>query len=169
MPAPPRLPGNHVTVLFAPEDLSLVRGDLSAPSKGPFLFVRPFQKYAVGVLDVAKGQIVKGTENPAIDIFGDVFVLERGSGELGLYDVATNQLQSTAALPQGSLGRLRASAVSADSRQPATSNTEHKTGHRPRRQAVRRRKSIRLSSFGAAAATGRAARFGKIEPTGCLG
>ena len=99
------------------QPFSMVRNArLSAPARSPLLLVRPFQKFAVAVMDPVKSQIVKGTENPAIDIHGDTFVLERGSGELGLYDVASNQLRTSAALPAGPLGRIRASAISNDLR-----------------------------------------------------
>lgn len=98
------------------EERAMFRGRLSAPTLGPYVFVRPFQKYAMAVMDLAKGQIVKGSENPAIDFHGDVFVIERGSGELGLYSAASNQLQALANLPAVDLGRLRAAAVSPDFR-----------------------------------------------------
>jgi hypothetical protein len=103
------------------QELAMFRGRLSAATQGAFLFVRPFQKYSVAVMDLAKGQVVKGSENPAIDFHGEVFAIERGSGEIGLYGAASNQLHSSANLPTVDLGRLRAAAVSADFRYLAMS------------------------------------------------
>src|SRR5262249_61648233 len=68
----------------------------------------------VGVVDVAKGMAVKSSKSPAIDIYDQVFVAERLTGELGLYTTDKNQLLAAVALPQNPLGRLRAMAVSPD-------------------------------------------------------
>jgi hypothetical protein len=87
---------------------------LSAVTKGNYLLVRPFQKLAVGVIDLAKRMATKGNKNPAFDIYDQVFVSERLSGELGLYTTEKNQLLSAVTLPQNQLGRLRAMAVSPD-------------------------------------------------------
>ncbi len=110
------LPSGEVT-----KQLGMFAGSLEAATKGDYLFVRPFQKYGVGVMDVAKGQIVKGSPTVAIDIHGDVFIAERATGELGLYSVADNQLRAAVTLPSNTLGRLRAAAISDDLRYVAMS------------------------------------------------
>ena len=103
------LPSGDVSQVFP-----LNGNRLEGATKGEFVFIRPFQKYAVVVSDLVKGQIVKGSTQPAVDIYGDVFVAERVTGELAIYNVADNQLKATAALPSAALGRLRAAAISPD-------------------------------------------------------
>src|SRR5262245_13641479 len=103
------LPGGAII-----EEFPMFPGRLGAVTKGDYLLVRPFQKSAVGVVDVAKGMATKGSKSPAIDIYDQVFVAERLTGELGLYTTDKNQLLAAVPLPQNPLGRLRAMAVSPD-------------------------------------------------------
>ena len=53
---------------------------------------------------------IKGNKTPAIDIYDQVFVAERLTGELGLYTTDKNQMLAAVTLPQNPLGRLRAMA-----------------------------------------------------------
>jgi hypothetical protein len=94
--------------------MALMNANLAAATRGNYLFVRPMQKYAVGVLELAKGVATKGLPTPAIDVYDDVFAAERGNGELGLYNFANNQLTTQINLPPSALGRLRAAAISPD-------------------------------------------------------
>src|SRR5262249_16011098 len=103
------LPGGAIN-----EEFPMFPGRLAAVTKGNYLLVRPFQKSAVGVVDVAKGMAIQGSKSPPIDIYDQVFVSERLTGELGLYATDKNQLLAAVTLPQNPLGRLRAMAVSPD-------------------------------------------------------
>src|SRR5215813_814311 len=103
------LPGGEII-----EEFPMFPGRLAAATKGNYLLVRPFQKSAVGVVDMAKRMAIKGNKTPAIDIYDQVFVAERLTGELGLYTTDKNQLLSAVNLPRNPLGRLRAMAVSPD-------------------------------------------------------
>ena len=103
------LPGGEII-----EEFPMFPGKLGSVTKGNYLLVRPFQKQGVGVVDVAKRMAIKGNKTPAIDIYDQVFVAERLTGELGLYTTDKNQLLSAVTLPQNPLGRLRAMAVSPD-------------------------------------------------------
>jgi WD40 repeat protein len=96
------------------EEFPLFPGRLAAVTKGNYLLVRPFQKSALGVIDVAKRMVVKGNKTAALDMYDDVFVAERLTGELGLYTTNKNELLSRVTLPRNPLGRLRAMAVSPD-------------------------------------------------------
>jgi hypothetical protein len=96
------------------EQFQLPLGALQAPARGNVLFVRPFQKYAAGVFDLATKAVVKGNMTEAMDVYGDVFVAERGSGDLGLYALEGNQLRAEARLPATQLARVRTAAVSPD-------------------------------------------------------
>ena len=110
------LPSGDVTATFP-----LNGNRLEGATKGDFVFIRPYQKYAVVVTDLAKAMIVKGSPNPAIDIYGDAFVAERNTGELAIYNVADNQIKAVTTLPPAGLGRLRATAVSSDFKYVAVS------------------------------------------------
>jgi Peptidase family M48 len=103
------LPGGEII-----EEFPMFPGRLAAATKGNYLLVRPFQKSAVGVVDVAKRMVIKGNKTRAIDIYDQVFVAERLTGELGLYTTDKNKLLAAVTLPQNPLGRLRAMAVSPD-------------------------------------------------------
>src|SRR5262245_11776355 len=103
------LPGGEII-----EEFPMFPGRLAAATKGNYLLVRPFQKSAVGVVDLAKRMAIKGNKSPAIDIYDQVFVAERLTGELGLYTTDKNQLLASVTLPKNPLGRLRAMALSAD-------------------------------------------------------
>ena len=105
------------------QQLAMFSGRLEAATKGNYLFVRPFQapKYGVGVMDVAKGQVIKASPQSAIDIYEDVFVAERVTGELALYGMTESTPRVAVTLPRSLLGRLRASAVSNDLRYVAVS------------------------------------------------
>jgi hypothetical protein len=103
------LPGGEII-----EEFLMVPGRLAAATKGNYLLVRPFQKSAVGVVDMAKRMAIKLNKSPAIDIYDQVFVAERLTGELGLYTTDKNLLLASVTLPQNPLGRLRAMAISPD-------------------------------------------------------
>ncbi len=96
------------------QELPMYPGESEAVTKGSYLLVRPLQKFAVGLWDVAKSMGTKGNPTRALDAYDDVFVAERVSGELGIYRMADNQLQAAVRLPASSLGRLRTAAVSPD-------------------------------------------------------
>src|SRR5215813_1444963 len=57
---------------------------------------------------------IKGNKTRALDIYDQVLVAERLTGELGLYTTDKNQLLAAVTLPRNPLGRLRATAVSPD-------------------------------------------------------
>ncbi|MGH9799737.1 MAG: hypothetical protein ACRD82_05180, partial [Blastocatellia bacterium] len=103
------LPGGEIV-----EEFPMFPGKLAAVTKGNFLLVRPLQKSAVGVVDIAKRMAVKGNKTQAFDLYDQVFVAERMTGELGLYTTEKNELLSVVNLPRNPLGRLRALAVSKD-------------------------------------------------------
>ena len=101
--------------------MTLPHSEVTAATKGDFVFLRPFQKYAVGVLNLAKQTVVKVNPLEGFDLYGDVYVAERGTGDIGLYTVDGNQVLASVALPETSFGRLQAAAVSPDFRYLAVS------------------------------------------------
>jgi WD40 repeat protein len=96
------------------EQTPMFEGAMSAATRGNYVFVRPFQKYAVGVYDLSKKQIFKVNKFTAIDIYDQVFVAERISGELVLYGVEKNDALAGVTLPRNPFGKLRAVTVSQD-------------------------------------------------------
>ncbi|HEY8459070.1 MAG TPA: M48 family metalloprotease, partial [Blastocatellia bacterium] len=103
------LPGGEIM-----EEFPMFPGRLAAATKGDYLLVRPFRKSAVGVVDLARRMAIKGNKTPALDIYDNVFVAERLTGELGLYATDKNELLAAVTLPQNPLGRLRAMSLSSD-------------------------------------------------------
>jgi hypothetical protein len=94
--------------------IKLFPGEATAATRGNFVLLRPFQKYGVGVMDLARGAVVKGNPNKALDIHDRVFVAERISGELAIYNMADNTVLSTATLPRSTLGTIQGVAISPD-------------------------------------------------------
>jgi hypothetical protein len=89
---------------------------IEGATRGDYLILRPFQEHAAAVMDVGKSMVIKAGRTPALDIFGAWYVAERGTGELGLYSIDKSEPKAVAILPEGDLGRLRASAISPDLR-----------------------------------------------------
>ena len=106
-----QLPGGEIS-----EQFMLPSSKLSTAAKGNYIFLRPFQKYDVGIFDLGMKAVVKGNATPAIDVYDNVFFAERGTGDLGLYAMDGNQVQGSVALPAARLGLVRAAAVSPDFR-----------------------------------------------------
>lgn len=100
-----------------------LRGAVEAPSRGEYLLVRPVKDYALGVLDLNTKTIFKSNKQPALDIYGDVFVDEMRNGELGLYRMEKNQIIATTLLSNINLGRLRVAELSSDLKWVALSAT----------------------------------------------
>lgn len=91
-----------------------LRGNIEAPTRGDYLLIRPIKDHPLGVFDLNTKVIFKSNSQPALDIFGDLFVAEMRNGELGLYRMEKNQLLASTVLANITLGRLRVSDLSAD-------------------------------------------------------
>ncbi len=92
------------------------RNDLSAPARGDYLLLRPIDRFPVGVLDLKTQKLFMANRKAALDLFEGQFVSEQVDGELGLYRLtaAGSELMESARMPRGTLGRLRAAALSPD-------------------------------------------------------
>lgn len=99
-----------------------LRGNMEAPTRGEYLLIRPIKDFPLGVFDVKTKVIFKSSKRPALDIFDDQFVSEMRNGELGLYRMEKNQLNASTLLSNTSLGRLRATHLSADMKWVALSS-----------------------------------------------
>jgi len=111
-------PGGQKIAQFA-----LGSQDIIAASQDDILFLKPFKDWAMGVLDVPSGKIVMGNKTGALDVFGNIYVTERLSGEIVLFDRSKGEKAPLALLnlPLSPLGTLRAFAVSDDFRYLAIS------------------------------------------------
>ena len=87
---------------------------LSAATSGPYVFVRPVVDYAVGVMDLKTKRLFIGHKHAALDIYGDIFAVERPEGEIRLYSIEGDQLRARLAVPRTRLGNLQGLAVSPD-------------------------------------------------------
>lgn len=96
------------------KQMPVYRGNLEAPTRGPFLLVRPVQKMAVGVLSLEKGEIFKASKLPAMDIYDNYYIAERMNGQIGLYTNGKKEALAWVNLPPNPLGQMRASALSPD-------------------------------------------------------
>src|SRR5579871_598497 len=110
---------------------------LDRATHGNYAILRPVPKFAVGVFDIAQNKIVVGGQSPALDLYDNLMVAERGSGAIGLYAFPNRQLLAEASLSQGLLGRLDAFSISPDQNSIAISSHTRggmwdlKTGVRP--------------------------------------
>ncbi len=92
------------------------RNDLAAPARGDYLLLRPISSFPVGVMDLKTQKIFMANRKAALDLFEGQYVSERVDGELGLYRLTPKggELTESARMPRGTLGRLRAVALSPD-------------------------------------------------------
>jgi hypothetical protein len=91
-----------------------MRGRLEAPTLGNYLLIRPIKDFALGVMNLDTKVIFKANKQPALDIYGDIFVAEMRNGELGLYRMEKNEVVATALLSNFNLGRLLVAELSGD-------------------------------------------------------
>jgi hypothetical protein len=119
----------HVPILRFPSGEKLGEIDLgiaepSAATRGDYVLLRPVQGYGVGVFDLKSGKNLLANKNPALDVYDDVVVREQRDGEPALYDLRTAKQLARVELSGGSLGNLKALAVSSDFKWLAVSEAE---------------------------------------------
>lgn len=93
-------------------EYALWRKNMVPAAHGDYLIIRPVRNYAAGVMDLKTKAIVKVNEQPALDIYDDVLVVEMRNGEVGLYQMQGNEVLATAVLPPSSLSGLVAAELS---------------------------------------------------------
>ena len=80
-------------------------------TQGSFAIVRPMLKAPLGIIDLEAQKIFRASHKDATDIFGDVLVSERVSGEVGLYHLREEKPFATVILPEAPIARLSAAVV----------------------------------------------------------
>jgi hypothetical protein len=93
-----------------------IRGKLAPTAHGPYVLLRPIDKYPVGAMNVMDGKIPAGSRTPPMDIYDDVSVVERRNGELGVYRIGVSAPLATLELPRTELSQVRAAGLSRDGR-----------------------------------------------------
>ncbi len=119
----------HVPILRFPSgeklgEFDLGIGEPGAATRRDFVLVRPTHGYGVGVFDFKSGKALLVNKNPALDVYDDIVVREQRDGEPALYDLKTAKQLARMELSRGSLGNLKALAVSSDLRWLAVSGAE---------------------------------------------
>ncbi len=98
------------------EELPLGFQALDVPARGNFLFLRPVNKAAVGVMDLSAKKIVLASPKPAFDLHENFLANQLANGELELADHRRRESVATAELPMSPLADLVAASVSPDLR-----------------------------------------------------
>jgi len=96
------------------DQVALGNVDIESPAHGDWLLVRPLKDYAVGVLDLKKKTFVASNRNAAMDVYDDIAVAERTTGELALYKMGASGAIARSQLPRGPLGKLKAAGISSE-------------------------------------------------------
>jgi hypothetical protein len=91
-------------------------------TRGDYLLLGPLKNDPLGLMDLATKQIPIALKRASADVYDDELLNQRQDGEVELYSIARKQISATVTLPQASLGRLRAMAVSPDLEWVAISN-----------------------------------------------
>jgi WD40 repeat protein len=100
------------------------RQSMEAPTRGNYVILRPVKDAQVGLLDLATQNFVIGsTKSPVMDVYDKEVLMQKTSGDVGIFDFINHQQKGQAELPMSSLGTLRAWAVSPDLRWLAASGT----------------------------------------------
>jgi Peptidase family M48 len=100
------------------------RQAMEAPTRGNYVILKPIKDAQVGVLDLESQKFVVGaTKSSAIDVYDRQVIMQRASGDVGLFDISTHEHHGQLELPQSTLGTPRAWAVSPDFRWLAVSDT----------------------------------------------
>ena len=87
------LPGGQV------KDVVLPAGALSRVSRPGHVLIAPVEKFAIGLFDLQKQQVVGGFPNRTVDAFGDAYASERGAGDVGVFAIEGNKLEKSVVLP----------------------------------------------------------------------
>lgn len=91
------------------------RQEMRAPSRGNYVILSPVKDAQVGLLDLASQNFVIGSNKSSVlDVYDREVLIQRASGEVGIFDLATHQAKGQVTLPKSTLGPVRAWAASPD-------------------------------------------------------
>ena len=91
-------------------------GDRMSPAAhGSYLIVGPLKDYVTGVLDLSTNKFAFGTkDNFAVDAYDRTLAVQARNGEIALYNLDKQSVESHTSISLSPLGHLRATAVSTD-------------------------------------------------------
>jgi WD40 repeat protein len=93
----------------------LLGGNLRAPTHGNYVIAGPLKDFTVGALDLSSHKFSIGVrDSAALDVYDNLAVLQKPSGELELVELGFLKIQAVANIPQSPLGVLRAADASPD-------------------------------------------------------
>ena len=89
---------------------------IEAPTRANnLMIVKPLKDARAGVVDLKTRNILFLLDfSAAVDVYDQTFAIEKRSGDLALYDVATRRVTAETALPRSPLGELQTWAASSD-------------------------------------------------------
>jgi WD40 repeat protein len=97
---------------------------MEAPTRGNYVILRPVKDAQVGLLDLGTQNFVIGsTKSAVIDVYDKEVLMQKASGEVGIFDFVSHEHKGELELPMSSLGTLRAWAISPDLRWLAVSGS----------------------------------------------
>jgi Peptidase family M48 len=100
------------------EKLSFSAQSYTKPHNGEYLFIRPINKYPVGIYDINLKKFIGSNKMNAVDGYDDYFVVESEEGKLQLFQVDKTNYKSvekaTLELSKGDFGDLNTVSVSPD-------------------------------------------------------
>jgi len=94
--------------------VSLGSGALQAAANPRYVLVRPIKEHPLGAYDLEAQKWVFANRSPAADIWDDMCVGERLTGEIALYKIGETKPLAVLKLPLGRIGSLRTASVSPD-------------------------------------------------------
>ena len=97
---------------------------LEAPSREGSIILRPVNEGRAGVLDLASQKfLIASKKTYAIDLYDQDVLLEKASGTIALFDLATHKPKAEVEIPESPLGTIRAWGISPDLKWLAVSGT----------------------------------------------
>ncbi len=88
---------------------------MEAPTRGNYLILKPVKDAEVGLLDLSSQIFLIGsTKSSVMDVYDNHVLMQKTSGEVGIFDFKTRERLGEVELPVSGLGNLRAWAISAD-------------------------------------------------------
>jgi WD40 repeat protein len=98
--------------------------NMRAPTKGNYVILSPVKDAKVGLLDLATQRFVIGSaQSPVMDVYDNNVLMQRKSGEVGIFDFMNHSKKGEVELPVSTLGRVQTWAISPDFKMLAISGT----------------------------------------------
>ena len=95
--------------------LIIGKQNFEVPARGNYLILRPVKDAKVGLMNLDSGSITLGTNgSAALDVYDSHLLTQKPTGEIGLYDLSSHELEGQVAIPESPIGSIPAWTVSSD-------------------------------------------------------